>query len=130
MANTNTNLDEVLTETLTALTEASGILTGGPKAGRRRAPGGLGPGIERWLCDPPTLLLFRTSQCATLASEQVIRRGFGAWLFQRYLLVEAPWLFVAALLASIGLEAELVAIHWERIEPEEKNSHLDEARRE
>jgi hypothetical protein len=128
MANPSKNLDDLLAETLAVLAEASEILATGPKAGPRGVSGGQRSAARRWLYAPPTLLLFRKDKWAEQVCEQATNRGFSAVLFQRYLLIEAPWLLVAALMASIGLDAELVAVHWERIEPEEKNSHPDEAR--
>jgi hypothetical protein len=76
----------------------------------------MAPGAKRWLATPSTLLLFRTSRGAADASEHASARGYGVTLFQRYVLIEAPWLFVAGLLASVGLDRALLAIHWEHID--------------
>jgi hypothetical protein len=64
-----------------------------------------------------TLLLFRKREHATSANEYSERCGYQTTVFERYLLIEAPWLFVAALVTVSGLDLEVVAIHWELTAP-------------
>jgi hypothetical protein len=123
MANSSKDLEDLFKETLAGLLEASGALATGPKTGRRPASADVAPGAKRWLATPSTLLLFRTSRGAADAGEQARARGYEVTLFQRYLLIEAPWLFVAGLLASVGLDRALLAIHWEHIDDKNGTPH-------
>jgi hypothetical protein len=104
-----------LTETLEALSDAVRILVARSRTtGKATKAHGAGPpGARAWLESPPSVLLFRTSKDARIAGDETVRHGYKIALFQRYLVIEAPWLFVAALAAGFGLGAEIQSIHWE-----------------
>jgi hypothetical protein len=106
-------LRQALKETLDGGPRAFAAIETGAKTGRGVRGGDIPVGAHRWLTTPHTLLLFRTSDSAERASELTAEHRYQAIVFQRYLLLEAPWLFVAALVASLDIGAEVLAIHWE-----------------
>jgi hypothetical protein len=110
MAATRVDEDQHLREVLTAGPDVFGALALG-----RNAPASAtaAAGVGTWLAAPRTILLFRTTRWATFAGLQIARRGYVAAIYQKYLIVEAPWLLVCALVARIGLGREVLNIRWE-----------------
>jgi hypothetical protein len=111
------DFDQLFRDTLAQVTEASAAVarsSGNRRRGlflrKRAAP-------NRWLASPTTLLLFRKREHARRANEYGEKCGYQTTVFERYLLIEAPWLFLATLVAVAGLDAEVVAIHWELVTP-------------
>ena len=105
--------DDDFKEVLAAGTEAFRVLThGGASAGSAA-----GPAVNTWLASPRTILLFRRTRWASFAGLQLARRGYVVATYQRYLIIEAPWLVVCGLVARIGLGTEVLNIRWEREGP-------------
>jgi hypothetical protein len=78
-----------------------------------RSTAGPASALNSLLAKPRTVVLFRTIRWADFAALQIARRGFVVATFQRYLIVEAPWLLISALVARVGLGTEVVNIRWE-----------------
>jgi hypothetical protein len=101
--------DEALRKLLDEVSDAvTAVRRGGGTATQR------GRGVHRgWLDQSRTLLLFRRRKWADFAARQVASAGYlAAVLEQRLLAADAPWLFLAALVARVGLGKEIVTISW------------------
>lgn len=110
MAATTVDEDRELLEMLLRGPDAFGALA----LVASESPSAAAPaGVATWLVAPRTVVLFRSARWATFAGLQIARRGYVAATYQKYLIVQAPWLLICALMARIGLGREVLNIRWE-----------------
>lgn len=110
------NTDQDLKALLDGVGSAAAALAP-PDRGRQGGADRGTPSAAPWLASSVTLLVLRTRTAATFACEQAQGRGYPATQYERYAIVEAPWLFVSALAARLGLGAEVLGIHLDSAPP-------------
>jgi hypothetical protein len=110
MATATVEEDDDLKEIFSSGNEAFSALVSGETTARTTQ---IKPGMKSLLATPRTILRFRTLRWASFAGLQIARRGYVVAIHQRYVIVEAPWLLVCALVARIGLGTEVLNIRWE-----------------
>jgi len=68
-----------------------------------------------WLTSSRTTLTFRTNKGARSAALQLAREGYTTLVGPRWLMAEAPWLVVSAVMAVAGLGTEVLGAQWAKM---------------
>jgi hypothetical protein len=113
------DIDDAVQRTFVAVPAAlAALVTGedGMEVARRSAA------AAPWLALVRTTLWFRTNRWARFAGLQAAQSGYPAILRGCSITLEAPWLVVSAIMATVGPGTELVAATWERPRPARRSN--------
>jgi hypothetical protein len=70
------------------------------------------PSSAPWLTTSRAVILFRSQKCAYFAGLQTAREGYIARVQRRRVVLEAPWIFIAAMVTRIGFGAQVLQVRW------------------